>query len=300
MARTLFFTVPESYNDKKLCAFLRGEAQISCTLYGTLRHTPNAVTRDGVLIRSIDRIHTGDVIRVDFPAEETFLRPTEMPLDILYEDEDLLVLNKNGYLAMHPSHGHQEDTLANGVTHYLAETHKDGVFHAVGRLDKGTSGVVLCALNSYAASRMNGNAKKTYLALCDGIPPQKGTIDCPIYRPDPDKTLRACGEIGEAAVTHYEVLESGNGRSLVLVRPETGRTHQIRVHMAKIGVPLVGDVLYGTDVPGLSRHLLHCYSSEITHPVTGETMIFHAKLPEEFRNTVFESGISLPETLRFL
>lgn len=280
--RIVTFTVPQEYDDKKLCAFLRGEAQISYALYATLRHIPDAVTRGGVPVRSIDRVHTGERIRVAFPDEQTKLLPTDMPLHILYEDEDLLVLDKPGDIAMHPSHGHQTDTLANGVTAYLQKSGSRGVFHAVGRLDKGTSGVALCAKHTYAASRMNGQTEKTYLALVDRELSGSGTVDTPIYRPDPGKTTRACGENGESAVTHYEVLCAGGGKSLVRLAPETGRTHQIRVHMAHIGAPLTGDVLYGTADPALGRHLLHCASVRVQHPVTGEALTFTSPLPAEF------------------
>ena len=238
--------------------------------------------RAGSPVRSIDRVHTGEHIRVAFPAEQTKLLPTPMELCILYEDEDLLALDKSGFLAMHPSHGHQTDTLANGVTDYLQKSGSQGVFHAVGRLDKGTSGVVLCAKHTYAASRMNGQTQKTYLALVDRELSGAGTVDVPIFRPDPDKTTRACADHGEPAVTHYEVLCAGGGKSLVRLRPETGRTHQIRVHMAHIGAPLTGDALYGTAVPGLGRHLLHCECVRVRHPVTGEALTFTAPLPPEF------------------
>ena len=294
MARIITFTVPPEYDDKKLCAFLRGEAQISYALYATLRHIPAAVTRCGAAVRSIDRVHTGECIRVAFPAEQTKLLPTQMQLHILYEDEDLLVVNKSGYLAMHPSHGHQTDTLANGVTDYLQNSGSEGVFHAVGRLDKGTSGVTLCAKHTYAASRMNGQTQKTYLALVDRELSGSGTVDVPICRPDPDKTTRACAEFGERAVTHYTVLCAGGGKSLVRLTPETGRTHQIRVHMAYIGAPLTGDALYGTPVPGLGRHLLHCVYVRVQHPVTRSPLTFTAPLPPEF-DAVLRQSLQIDE-----
>ena len=284
--RVVTFTVTPEYHDRKLCAFLRGEAQISYALYATLRHIPDAVTRDGIPVRSIDRVHALERIRVAFPDETTKLTPTDIPLRILYEDEDLLVLDKPGDIAMHPSHGHQTDTLANGVTAYLQKSGSQGVFHAVGRLDKGTSGVALCAKHTYAASRLNGQTEKTYLALVDRELSGSGTVDVPIYRPDPGKTTRACGESGEQAVTHYEVLCTGCGKSLVRLTPETGRTHQIRVHMAYIGAPLTGDALYGAADPALGRHLLHCASVRVRHPVLDKVMTFTAPLPPEFVRTL--------------
>ena len=289
MARELEFVVPQLYHERKLCAFLRGDAQISYALCATLRHTPGAVTRGGEIVRSIDRVHAGDVIRVRFPEERSSLTATEMALDVLYLDEDLLAVNKPGCLATHPSHGHPDDTLANGVAFYLAAHGLEGDFHAVGRLDKGTSGVAVCALHAYAASRMAGQGRKTYLALTAGELHGAGTVDAPIFRPDPNKTTRCCDPRGESAVTDYRVLRSGGGYSLVLLWPRTGRTHQIRVHMASLGAPLVGDSLYGEAIPALGRHLLHCARVDVPHPVTGEMLRLEAPLPPEFSAALREA-----------
>ena len=289
MARELEFVVPPAFHEKKLNAFLRGDALVSYALCATLRHTPGAVTRGGEPVRSIDRVFAGDVIRVRFPDERSKLTPTAMPLDVLYRDEDLLAVNKSGYLAMHPSHGHPDDTLANGVTYYLRSNGIEGDFHAVGRLDKGTSGVAICALHAYAASRMAGQGQKTYLALTHGTLHGEGTVDAPIFRPDPGKTTRCCDARGESAETDYRVLRTGGGYSLVLLRPKTGRTHQIRVHMASLGAPLVGDSLYGTAVPALGRHLLHCMRVDVPHPVTGERLRIDAPLPPEFADAVCQT-----------
>ena len=264
---------------------MRGGVNMSYSLYATLRHTEGSVTRDGAVVRSIDRVNGGDVIRVVLPDIGCEIIPTPMELSVIYEDEDILVLNKSGYTAVHPSHGHREDTLANGVVHYLKSKGMNGAFRAVGRLDKGTSGVVVCALNTYSASRLTDCVEKTYIAIADAELTESGTVDVPIIRPDPDKTLRACDESGERAVTHYEVLATGNGKSLLRLRLETGRTHQIRVHMAHIGAPLTGDSLYGT-VTDCGRHMLHCYTVNLTHPVSGLKMTFTAPFPQEFQKEI--------------
>ena len=167
LSRILEFSVPKEFDGKKLSAFIRGYAGLSYSLYATLRHTEGSVQRDGKLIRSIDRVFEGDVITVTLPDRETEIIPTPMELDIIYEDDDLLVLNKSGFTAVHPSHGHREDTLANGVVHYLLSKGRSAAFRAVGRLDKGTSGVVVCALNTYSASKLSGNVEKTYIAKLD-------------------------------------------------------------------------------------------------------------------------------------
>ena len=288
MPRSLDFTVGEAFDGKKLNIFLRSGARFSHTLVSTLRHTEGSLMRGGENIRTIDPVHAGDIISVTLPDVKCGVEPVEIPFEILYEDDDVLVINKGPDIAMHPSHGHQTDTLANGVAWHLISKGHSGAFMAVGRLDKGTSGIVVCALNSYGASLLSGNIKKTYIALCDGKLTGSGTVDVPIYRPDPDKTLRACrdnvsGGIGERAVTHYEVLESRGGLSLLRLRLETGRTHQIRVHMAHIGAPLVGDALYGTVRSDIDHHLLHCAEVLFIHPVTKQQMAFSAPLPDEFK-----------------
>ncbi len=285
LSRKLEFSVPKEYDGRKLSAFIRGYAGLSYSLYATLRHTDGAVQRDGKVIRSIDRVREGDVITVTLPERETEIVPTEMELDIIYEDDDIHVLNKSGFIAVHPSHGHREDTLANGVVHYLLSKGKSGSFRAVGRLDKGTSGVVICALNTYSASKLSGKVDKTYIAITDGLTEDEGTVSVPIIRPDPDKTLRACSEDGESAVTHYTTLVRGNGKSLVKLALETGRTHQIRVHMAYIGAPLTGDSLYGEE-NGHGRHMLHCYRCRMIHPVSGKEMVFEAPFPKEFSSEI--------------
>ena len=155
------------------------------------------------------------------------------------------------------------------------------MFRAVGRLDKGTSGAVVCALNAYAADRLQRGVKKEYLAVPSARLTGSGTIDAPIYRPDPILTMRVVDERGDRAVTHWEALETFDDRTLCRVRLETGRTHQIRVHFASVGAPLVGDTLYGTPSEEIARHALHCAHAELTHPVTGAHISVDAPLPED-------------------
>ena len=186
---------------------------------------------------------------------------------------------------MHPTHNHQGDTLANAVAAHLAAQGKSAAFRAVGRLDKGTSGLVVCALNPLSACRLSGKIKKEYCALVQGELCGEGTVDAPIYRPDPMKTLRACSyEKGvEAAVTHWRAEQIFDGATLVSLRLETGRTHQIRVHMAFRGNPLAGDTMYGDFMPEIGHQLLHCRRCIFTHPVTGEKIELEAPLPPDFR-----------------
>ena len=204
--------------------------------------------------------------------------------EVLYEDDDLLIVNKPGTMAVHPSHNHQGDTLANWVTFHLCEQGKDPVvFRAAGRLDKGTSGIMVIALNAYAADRLQRGVSKVYYAVPSGRYEGSGTIDAPIFRPDPILTLRVVDPRGDRAVTHWEAVETGEERSLLRVTLETGRTHQIRVHFASLGTPLVGDTLYGTPSDQIARHALHCGHAELTHPVSGERLVLDAPLPEDIR-----------------
>jgi len=219
------------------------------------------------------------------------MEAVEMPLDILYEDEHLLVINKPSGLAMHPTHNHQGDTLANAVTAYLEQGSKTASFHAVGRLDKCTSGVVVCALNSISAGKLSGKIEKEYYALVEGEYSGTGTVDRPIYRPDPCKTFRAVGADGDRAVTHYSTVASENGISLMSVHLETGRTHQIRVHFSSLGTPLCGDEMYGGHTDRISRAALHCRTAAFYHPVTNERLTFCAPLPDDMQEIVNSFGI---------
>lgn len=283
MSRRLQFLIPAAYDGKKVFQFLRGEAKLSSRLLLTLKTIPDGILCNGNHIRTIDPIVRGDVLEIHLPEETAAIEPIEMPLEILYEDEDLLILNKPPNLAMHPTHNHQGDTLANGVTAYLLKEGKPPVFKAVGRLDKCTSGVVVLALHSYAAALLSGRVEKTYLALPSGFFQGSGVIEKRIYRPDPMKTLRAVGDEGDEAITEWISLKSGREASLVRVFPKTGRTHQIRVHFASEGAPLQGDDMYGGSQEYIKRAALHCESVSLLHPVTKERIFIKAPMPEDMR-----------------
>ena len=288
--RTLTFTVPSEYQDRKVLHYLRGCAGLSSRIIRNLKTYDDGILRNGEPVRTIDRLCAGDVLTVnlpDDPAEQLPPMPDpgflegELP-EVLFEDDDLLIVNKPGTMAVHPSHNHQGDTLANWITFHRAQEGRDPVmFRAVGRLDKGTSGVVVCALNAYAADRLQRGVEKEYLAVPSARLEGSGTIDAPIFRPDPIITLRVVDERGDRAVTHWDALETFEDRTLCRVWLETGRTHQIRVHFASIGAPLVGDTLYGTQSEEIARHALHCARAELTHPVTGERILVEAPLPQD-------------------
>ncbi len=285
MARSIDYTVPPEYEGRKVVHFLRGYCGFSARV---MRKVKYSLKLNGAQTRTIDRIRGGDIINVVIPDDDVLPEALEAELDIIYEDDDILVVNKSPFMAMHPTHNHQGDTLANAVSAYLSSKGKGAAFRSVGRLDKGTSGVVVCALNPLAASKLAGQISKEYYAFVRGNLTGEGRVDVPIYRPDPMKTLRACSyELGvEPAVTNWRAEKNFDGATLLSLRLETGRTHQIRVHMSFCGNPLAGDTMYGDFMPEIGHQLLHCRSCSLVHPVSQEEMLFEAEFPEDFINAM--------------
>lgn len=262
------------------------------------------VNGERVTVRRV--LHAGDrfFIAVDdsFDEENSLLIPTNMPVDILYEDNDVVAVNKPCGMPTHPTRGHFTDTLANALTFYFSSRGKPFIFRAVNRLDRDTSGIVLVAKNrlaasAYSALMQDGEIRKSYIAVLNGVPAESGVIDAPIRRKNTSTMLReVCREGAEgskSAVTRYKLLARGrDGKiSVVLAEPVTGRTHQLRVHFAHIGCPLVGDGLYGTsetmlsDVDRLiSRHALHAAKLRICR----ENLLMElcAPFPEDMKRLV--------------
>ena len=258
----------------------------------SLKNLPDGILLNGQHIRTIDRLRAGDTLTVTLPEDHTGIAPEAIPLDIIYEDADIFVVNKPAGLAMHPTHNHQGDTLANGFAAYFSQKGDSPVFRAVGRLDKCTSGIVICALHALAAATLAGKIQKTYLALPSGRFEGSGRIEKKIYRPDPMKTLRAAGDVGDDALTLWESLAASDTCSLVRVMPQTGRTHQIRVHFASEGAPLLGDDMYGASRELIGRAALHCAEVRFTHPVTGAEMRFSCALPDDMRQAMQAAGLT--------
>ena len=282
--RTLEFSVGEDFDGKKLYSFLKGSIHLSTKLVRSLKRAENGLLVNGAHARTIDLLKTGDCVTVNIPEDEKTAAPGSVMPEVVYEDSDVLVVNKPPYMPIHESHNHQGDTLANSVCGYLAKKGKSCSFRAVGRLDKGTSGLVVCALNSHAAARLSGKIEKTYFALATGRFEGSGTIDKPIYRPDPMKTCRTADDRGDRAVTHWEALKTGDSLSLLKIRLETGRTHQIRVHFAFLGAPLLGDGMYGEARSDITHQALHCGKVSFLQPVTGEKITCTAPMPEDMES----------------
>lgn len=291
--RSISYTVTDYFDGKKVFNFLRGHVKISVRLLRTLKTVPGGIMLNGEQARTIDIIRKGDTVTINIPDDNTMSIPIEYPLDVVYEDDDILIINKPPMLPMHESHNHQGDTLANAVAGYLTKKGKPATFRAIGRLDKGTSGIVICALNSHVAARLSGKIKKQYLAVVTGRYDEDGTINKPIYRPDPMKTYRTADDRGDYAVTHYHVEEKGENYSLMRIDLETGRTHQIRVHFAYLGTPLYGDRMYGKEDERICHQALHCENVVFNHPVTDELISCTAEMPEEMTRLL--EDLRMPE-----
>ena len=293
--RKIEYKVSEEFNGTPLYYFLRECVGVSTRIIQTLRHTPESVFINGSESRVVDKVKTDDEIVILLPEKTEAPLLWETELAVIYEDEDLLIINKPSGVSVHPTKNHPNGTLCNAVAAYLKNHGNENfVARAVGRLDKVTSGVMVFAKNAFVASRLNGNLDKTYIALAEGVLAGEGTVDAPIYRPDINKTIRAVGDQGDEAITNWKALESFHNKTILKVKTVTGRTHQIRVHCAHIGHALVGDEMYGAKVTdNIKRTALHCYEVKIVHPITNEEKTFIAELPQDIKKELEKSGFSL-------
>ena len=288
--RRIDFTIEENYDGKQVFDFLRNKAKVSARLIAKLKHDTEGVMINGVHARTIDLLKTGDVLSITVPADKEervkAVAPLNYKLKVLYEDDDILIIDKPAGLPLHPSHNHQGDTVANAVAYHLESQGKSAVFRSIGRLDRGTSGIIVCALNRFIAGVLNGKIYKEYMAVCEGVYEGEGVIDRPIYRPDPIKTYRTVDPRGEVAITNWKAISHKDGRTLLRIHLLTGRTHQIRVHFSSLGTPLVGDTMYGTPREDISRQALHCCYCKFIHPITKELIEIESDLPPDIAQFV--------------
>lgn len=254
------------------------------------------VLLDGKPAKKNDRLEPGQTVSVTIPEPKPVdVAPTEMQLDIVYEDEDVAVINKPKGLVVHPAAGHQDDTLVNGLLYAMGDSLsgingelRPGIVH---RIDKDTSGLLAIAKNDLAHAVLASQLKdhtmaRTYEAIvCGNLKEDSGTVDAPIGRhPTDRKKMCVTQRNSKPAVTHWEVVKRYRGYTHIRCRLETGRTHQIRVHLAYIGHPILGDTVYGAKkpVPGLTGQCLHATALEFIHPATGKKISLTCPLPEEF------------------
>lgn len=299
--RKITYQIEEQDGGRTVLSYLK-ERGYSSRVLAALKRNPYGITIGKKRVTVQKQLRPGDLLTVRIANKESqvaneHIPPVEMPLSVVYEDEDVLVLNKPPRLATHPSLGNHGNTLANGVAYYMAQQGKEFVFRPVHRLDKDTSGAILLGKNAHSAGVLGEDLKakkvsRSYLAILDGVLPQKkGTVDAPIARVPGSVLARRVDPRGDRAVTHYEVLAEKAGCSLVRLRLETGRTHQIRVHMAHLGAPVAGDFLYGTEDPAIGRQALHSETLSFTQPVSGEVLSFRCPLPQDMIDYLKLKGI---------
>ena len=295
MPRTISFTIDEKFDGVKIYDYLRQEAHLSYRLITTLKHQPLGILLNGTHARIVDKLHTGGVLSVTLSDDENLSSPSAIEVSIVYEDEDTLVYDKPPDMNCHQSRRDQNDTLANVFAAHCQKNKLSALtFRCLNRLDKDTSGLVLLAKNQHAAARLKSGVEKEYTALVCGVPtPLQGTIEAPISRINEVYTKRQVAEGGQEATTHYTVLASAanNSYSLVRIHLLTGRTHQIRVHMAYIGHPLAGDDMYGGSTELIPRQALHCHSMVFESPITKNIVQAKAPLPEDIQKAVLIAKI---------
>jgi len=276
----------------EVLTLLRREFRVSTNLLRQLKVTENGILLDDIRVTVRHIVRTGQtlsILREPDSGKEKRVEPIAGALDIVYEDSDLMILNKPAGLAVHPSPGHYDgETLGNRVVYHLAQTGQNPTFRAINRLDRGTSGLMTCAKNKLSAHRLEqqlaeDGIRRTYHAVCEGIvTPKSGTIDLPIGRAEGKGIMRCVREDGQHAVTHYRVLTTRNNRTLLEIRLETGRTHQIRVHFSHLGHPLCGDFMYGQEIEGMKGCALHSCAITLTQPSTGAPLAFTVPDPPVF------------------
>ena len=280
--RIINFEITEKDDKKSIRTFLR-EFGVSASLLTKLKHTENGITKNGVFAKTIEELSTGDTLTIKIENSGSIARPMCIDIEIPYEDEDIIVLNKPPLMPVHESRNHIGDTLSNFVAYHCGE---DMAFRAVYRLDRDTSGLVLVAKNELTAAKLAGKIKKDYYAVVDGTIENDGIVNAPIARCGDSIIKRKVDENGETAITEYFPIKSNGNTTLVKFNLKTGRTHQIRVHMEHIGHSLLGDKLYGGDCSMIIRQALHCKDIYFTHPITEKPMHITCDFPNDMKNLV--------------
>lgn len=304
MQRIFQYTIPQLNTPISVKAFLKQQGFSGRSLI-VLKSQEESVQVNNQPVYINHLMQPGDelVIRLAEEKSSEYVEPIELPLNILYEDEDLMVVNKPAGMPIHPSQNNRDNSLGNALAWYFAQQNCPFVFRCINRLDRDTSGLTIIAKHVVSAGILSAmvaakgeNAirreqdipssktiRREYLAIAKGeVTPSFGTINAPIARKEDSIIERIVDfEKGEKAVTHYKVLHNKNGYSLISLLLETGRTHQIRVHMKYLGFPLIGDYLYNPDMSRMTRQALHAYKLDFEHPITGQPMSFTAPLPED-------------------
>ena len=302
--RKIRYDITTEYDGMKISRFLqmKGYSEKNLTV---LRGREETIFLNGRPVHMNETICQGDAIEVYIPEVEevTAVVPVNIPIEVVYEDEDIIVINKPANMPIHPSRLHQDNSLANVLAYYYKKDLDDKdavdnkfVFRCINRLDRDTTGLTIVAKHMVSAAILYNEMKhrdirRTYYAIVEETPdnrlPDSGVIDAPIGRADEQGIARRVDyENGHPAVTHYEVIDRVGDLALVRLKLETGRTHQIRVHMSYIGHPLIGDEIYNPKNSIMDRQALHAGELEFIHPITGEKLIIKADIPEDMRRVL--------------
>ncbi len=291
----LKYTIQE--NDKTVKSILTEKFKFSKRLSKKLELN-DKILLNGKAVKLNKSIFVGDELSIEFDEKEDEYDAVDIPIQIIYEDDNLLIVNKQPYIVVHPTRSHQNNTIANGVAYYYKQNNISRKVRFVNRLDMNTSGIVIIAKNPYAhnaiANQMKSNSvEKFYYAIVEGITEKdEGIINEPILRLNPEDIIRVVHPSGKECITEYKAEKRYNNMTLVKLKLITGRTHQIRVHMKHIGHPIVGDTLYGNKSNLIDRQALHCYEMKFKHPITNEEMLITCSMPEDMRRLMnrFRSG----------
>lgn len=273
--------------DLKIKDLLIDELNFSVRFISKMKRGKN-IYKNGQPAKPTSMAKPGDIIEIEINEEKAGFEGQDLGIAIVYEDQDLIVADKPPFMVVHPTKSHFDGTLANAITYHIGKTEEDCRIRFVNRLDMNTSGLVVIAKNSYAHHKLSldmgqDRVHKEYLAIVEGIISQdSGTLDFPIYRETEDSISRVVDPRGQRSITHYRVLQRLDGASLVNLRLETGRTHQIRVHLSHIGHPIMGDDLYGRpDSSLIDRQALHAYKLIFDQPRLGDRIELKSSLPKD-------------------
>ena len=294
MNRTIEYQIEESADGLRIEQFLRRRGYSGQNLT-EIKRMPKSILVNGEHYYMRQKLHTGDQLKVCIQETDCSekIPPVEIPLDIVYEDEDIIVINKPAGMPIHPSLNHYTNSMANALAWYYQKQNKPFIFRCCNRLDRDTSGLTVVAKhlvsgNILSAMVYRREIHREYLAIVRGqVTPESGTINAPLARKPGTIIERTVDwEHGKTAITHYRVVEEKNGHSLVSLKLETGRTHQIRIHMKHLGYPLIGDYLYNPDMEYITRQALHSHRLCFPHPITGKMLEFTAPLPTDMQNVL--------------
>ncbi len=300
-SKWISFQITSEWDGKTVEIILKNALHISNRMLNRLTRS-KGIKLNGRMPWLQKRVKKGDLLKVAIrPSEKSNLSPQPVPFEVLYEDPDLMVVEKPAGIMVHPVHANQQRTLAHGIIYRWKQRGLDGIVRPVHRLDLHTSGLLLIAKNSYMHQLLDyqlrqKQIKRTYLAILDKpFPDHQGIIDLPIGKSPNHPTKRIVTPHGDPARTHYQVLAQNKQGTLVSVQLETGRTHQIRVHFSYLGYPLIGDQLYGGELRFIQRQALHAHHLSFTHPLTGEICSFTSPLPQELERLLLRLQLTYCE-----